>query len=370
MITLPDKTIGIIGGGQLGKMMALEAKAMGYKVIILDPANNSPASQVSDRQVVATYDDVSALEELCRSSDVITYEFENVNSEVIESLEKIHNIPQKSNCLKVSQHRFLEKNHAKQCGVPCIEYRLINCEEDLQQAIKELGFPTVLKTARNGYDGKGQFVLKGNDDIKHCKKLLEEECVLEKFITFDKEISVVVTRSEKDITYFPIGENIHHNGILRYSLVPANISLDVKNKAQEIACKLVESLDYIGTFAVELFFKDNDLYFNEMAPRPHNSAHYTIEGCNQSQFHTHIKAICGLPLFPAYLKQPTVMLNIFGQDMSDILNYIQHPHKVESYLHLYGKEEAVQNRKMGHLTFCGEDIETLFKEAHSVIKGD
>ena len=370
MITLPNKTIGIIGGGQLGKMMALEAKAMGYKVIILDPASNSPAGQVSDKQIVATYSDPKALEELCAASDVITYEFENVNSEVIESLEKIHNIPQKSNCLKVSQHRFLEKNYAKECGIPCIEYRLINCEQDLQQAISELGFPAVLKTARNGYDGKGQFVLKNHEDIKHCEKLLKEVCVLEQFITFDKEISVVVTRSEKEITYFPIGENIHDNGILRYSIVPANISLDIKNKAQEIACKLVESLDYIGTFAVELFFKDNDLYFNEMAPRPHNSAHYSIEGCNQSQFHAHVKAVCGLSLFPAYLKQPTVMLNILGQDMPQILQYIQQPHAIESYVHLYGKEEAVQNRKMGHLTFCGQDVEMLFKEAQSVIKED
>ena len=364
---LPPSTIGIVGGGQLGRMMTLTAKAMGYRVIILDPSVDSPAAQVADDQIVANYDDNSAWEQLSAKSDVITYEFENVDSTLAEKYMSA--IPQGYRALQVAQHRLQEKNFAEESGVFCHPYKAINSYENLIVAINILGYPCVLKTCRFGYDGKGQIVLRSEADLDKCKPLLKQECILESYVSFDKEISVIVTRNKSGSVYFPINENIHVNGILKYSIVPARITWDLVSEAQKIATTLVNGLDYTGTLAVELFLKDGKLYFNEMAPRPHNSGHYSIEGCNYSQFTTHIRAICGLPLNPITLSQPTVMVNILGQDLPKVLEYIQlNNAQIDSYLHLYGKDEAVVNRKMGHLTLWGIEIDQLYEISKAIIE--
>lgn len=361
---LASSTIGIVGGGQLGRMMALSAKTMGYKVIILDPALNSPAAQVADEQIVASYDDDSAWEQLVSRSSVITYEFENVDCDLAKKYASA--IPQGYKALQVAQHRLKEKNFAKEAGIVCSAYKVVNNYEDLKEATVALGYPCVLKTCRYGYDGKGQMLLHSDADLTKCKEILHQECILESFVSFEKEISVIVTRNKDEIVYFPVSENEHVNGILKYSLVPARIDCDLTTQAQEIAATLIEKLDYNGTLAVELFVSNGQLYFNEMAPRPHNSGHYSIEGCNYSQFTTHIRAICGLPLKQVVLREPTVMVNVLGQDLPKALSYIQKDTKIDSYLHLYGKDEAVVNRKMGHLTLWGTELEQLYKISKTI----
>lgn len=363
---LAPSTIGIVGGGQLGRMMALTAKAMGYRVIILDPAVDCPAGQVSDEQIIAKYDDDSAWEQLSAKASVITYEFENVDSDLAKKY--VSSIPQGYRALQVAQHRLQEKSFAEKSGILCHPYRSVNGYDELIQAIDILGYPCVLKTCRFGYDGKGQMVLRSETDLDKCKPLLNQECILEAYVEFEKEISVIVTRNKAEIAYFPISENIHVNGILKYSIVPARITWDLVSQAHKIAAKIVEGLDYNGTLAIELFVKDKELYFNEMAPRPHNSGHYSIEGCNYSQFTTHIRAICGLPLKPIVLNQPTVMVNILGQDLPKVLEYIKGDTEIDSYLHLYGKEEAVVNRKMGHLTLWGTELDRLYETSKMIIE--
>lgn len=362
-LLLPPSTIGIVGGGQLGAMMAMSAKKRGYRVIVLDPTENCPAAQVSDEQIIAAYSDTKGFEQLAQKSDVITYEFENVNSACIEKYEKSYRIPQGSTCLKVSQHRFIEKNFAKELQIPCIPYALVQSKEDLYKAVEEIGYPCILKTCQNGYDGKGQVKLDSEKELLQCIELCKQECVLEGFINFDYEISVVLTRSAQSTVIFPIPQNIHSKGILRYSVVNDQISTDIRIKAEQIANKLADAMNYCGTFAVELFVLGNQVYFNEMACRPHNSAHYTIEGCNFSQFDTHILAICGLPLPKIRLLQPTVMANILGQDLESLNKYLKLPYQVDYCSHLYGKAEAKKDRKMGHITFFDQDLNRCLTEA-------
>ena len=363
---LPSSAIGIVGGGQLGRMICLTAKAMGYRVIVLDPAVDAPGAQVADEQIVASYDDELAWEELQAKSSVITYEFENVSCELAEKYEDV--IPQGYRALQVAQHRLKEKSFAEEVGVFCHPYRSVNSYEDLKEATDVLGFPCVLKTCRYGYDGKGQMVLRNATDLEKCEGLLGQECILESFVSFEKEISVIVTRSNEELVYFPVSENEHVNGILKYSLVPARVDCELEARAQEIAAKLVRGLDYNGTLAVELFVSDGQLYFNEMAPRPHNSGHYSIEGCNYSQFTTHVRAICGLPLKQVVLREPTVMVNVLGQDLPKVLSYVQEDTEIDSYLHLYGKEEAFLNRKMGHLTLWGAELERLYEISKMIME--
>ncbi|MGJ9458388.1 5-(carboxyamino)imidazole ribonucleotide synthase [Oceanobacillus sp. CF4.6] len=360
---LPPQTIGIIGGGQLGRMMAIAARYMGYKIAVLDPTPNCPTAQVADIQITAAYDDWNAIKELTEISDVVTYEFENVNLKTAAYIEEKGKLPQGAYALEITQNREKEKQLMKDAGLPIPPFAVVANAEECSEALKEFTFPAVIKTCRGGYDGKGQLKINSAEDMEQALQFAEanEHCIIEQWITFDKEISVVFTRSlTGKITYFPIAENEHRDHILYQTTVPATISELIEEKAYKAAESLAEKMNIVGTFAIEMFVKGEGIYLNEMAPRPHNSGHYTIEACNISQFTQHIRAICGLPLTDIKLLMPTVMVNVLGEDLEGILKAMAQTE--DGFIHLYGKAEPKAKRKMGHVTFVAENEEALKKQ--------
>ncbi|MBS4209589.1 5-(carboxyamino)imidazole ribonucleotide synthase [Bacillus sp. FJAT-50079] len=359
----PGQTIGIIGGGQLGRMMTFSAKEAGFRVIILEPAPDSPAGQVADEQIIATYDDREALALLAEKSDVITYEFENIDYEALKWLTEKAYIPQGAELIKITQDRILEKQALTEAGVEVAPYAVIYSEDDLEREVETIGIPCVLKTSRGGYDGKGQYVIKSRGDCAEAATLLNAgPCVLEAWIPFDKEISIVMTRGVNgELTWFPIGENIHKNNILHETIVPARITAQVEQDVSELAEKIADKLQLIGTLAVELFLtEEGQLYVNELAPRPHNSGHYTIEACTLSQFDQHIRAVCGWPLPKVRLLQPAIMVNVLGEHVAGVVNEI--PQRPDWSVHFYGKAEAKQGRKMGHITILTDELDVTLQE--------
>ncbi|MDM5318205.1 5-(carboxyamino)imidazole ribonucleotide synthase [Fictibacillus sp. b24] len=364
----PQQTIGILGGGQLGRMMALSAREMGLNVVVLEPGENSPCGQVADQQIAAAYDDREGIKELAERSDVVTYEFENIDAVSANWLEENANLPQGSRLLAVTQHRLKEKETLQKAGVPVAPYRPVTDFSSLQSAIKDLGYPSVLKTCRGGYDGKGQFVIKQESDLEIAATLLEKEtdCVLEAWVNFEKEISVIITRSVSgEVKSFPIAENIHKDNILHKTIAPARITIETADQAKLLAGSIATELELVGTLAVEMFVaKDGTIYVNELAPRPHNSGHYTIEACETSQFDQHVRAVCNWPLGNTDLIKPAVMINILGEHHETVLREIE---KLgEAKLHLYGKKEAKAKRKMGHITVLGDTIEQALEKAEKV----
>lgn len=357
------KTIGILGGGQLGRMMALSAREMGYGVAVLEPAPNSPCGQIADVEVIAAYNDLDGARKLADSCDVLTYEFENIDAETAAYLEENLYLPQGSDLLSITQDRLLEKRAIQAFDVQVVPYREISTLSDLEQAVNELGLPAVLKTTRGGYDGKGQHVFKEEAELETVWNEMSQNgpFVLEAWIPFDKEISVIVSRSvHGELKTFPVAENIHHNNILHQSIVPARIDKDVAGDAIKVATHLAESFHLIGTLAVEMFLAtDGRIYVNELAPRPHNSGHYTINACVTSQFEQHIRAICGWPLGNTELLKPTVMVNLLGEHMPAMKEHITELDG--AHLHLYGKAEARPGRKMGHVTILGDTVEEILQ---------
>lgn len=354
----PGQTIGIIGGGQLGRMMALSAKEAGFKIAVLEPSIDSPCGQVADIRIVAPYDDEAALEELAEVSDVITFEFENIDYEGLKRLSEIAYVPQGAELVRITQNRVTEKDAIVKAGCPVAPYIVVNTFEDLVDQIDKIGYPSILKTARGGYDGKGQLKLTSKEDLLSAKGLLEHsQCVVESFVPFNMEISVIVQRNGNGETYcLPVGENIHVHHILHETIVPARISKETLKAAEEAAGKIADHLQLIGTLAVEMFVLENgDIIINELAPRPHNSGHYSIEACNISQFGQHIRAVCGWPLRKPKMMKPSIMVNVLGQHVVPLTNSIS---KYPGWsVHLYGKAEAKVNRKMGHVTILTENVE-------------
>lgn len=360
-LILPPSTIGIIGGGQLGRMMAISAKQMGYKVAVLEPAALGPLAQVADVEINASYDDEVALNKLLSISDVVTYEFENINSDVIQKFASVGYIPQGHRPLAITQHRYIEKTAINDCGFKTAPFEKVNNFSQLKEAVQKIGYPSILKTVSGGYDGKGQWTLKSESDLEYVQSVVENQnCILEGFVPFTKEISVIVTRgTNKQVETFPVVENIHRNHILHLSIAPARIDAYLSQKAEKIAATLIEKLDFVGTLAIEMFVVEDDIIINELAPRPHNSGHYTIDACNVSQFEQHIRAVCGLPLIKPTLIQPAMMVNLLGQHVEYTLNLWTKPEFSDAKLHLYGKEEMRANRKVGHLTFMNESEKKL-----------
>ncbi|PNZ70422.1 5-(carboxyamino)imidazole ribonucleotide synthase [Staphylococcus croceilyticus] len=349
-------TIGIIGGGQLGKMMAQSAQKMGFKVVCLDPNADSPCKPVANEFINAAYDDEQALQELGRKTDVITYEFENISADQLQHLTEQFNIPQGYQAIQLLQDRLTEKQTLEQAGSKIVPFLSVQSNDDLQTAINELGYPFILKTRFGGYDGKGQILVKDETNIEEAKALISnQECVAEQYLDLALEVSLTVTiGNQKQITYFPLQENEHRNQILFKTIVPARS--DKEQEARDEVNKIIEAIHFVGTFTVEFFIdKDNHLFVNEIAPRPHNSGHYSIEACDYSQFDTHILAVTGqtLPKSVEILK-PAVMMNLLGRDL-DLLEdkFSEHP---EWHIHIYGKPERKPDRKMGHMTILTDDI--------------
>lgn len=342
--------IGIIGGGQLGMMMVEEAKKLKLSTIVLDPNENCSCSFVADRIIKGNYDDVSLLNELGQSSKILSYEFENVPATALEELHGKYKIPQGIQPLLDSQDRLTEKNNANRFGLKTVPYKDCRTLEDLQQAIKEFDYPLIYKTRREGYDGHGQVVLRSADDIQKLDTFLNKtDGIIEKMLAFDYECSLILIRSKDQIIHFPIGRNIHRDGILDLSIVPYSISKELEEKMIQDSEKFMINANYYGILTIEFFIKDNNYYFNEMAPRPHNSGHYTIEGCNTNQFLELDKFLIGTPLTTPTLNSPTIMKNILGRDLKNLEKLMKIPN---AHLHMYHKKEEKPLRKLGHITFC------------------
>lgn len=409
------KRIGIIGGGQLGLMIAEAAHRQGASVYALDPDSDAPAFAECDGHIIAEYDDLAALEKLGDMTDVLTYEFENVPGDILRHLEGKYNIPQGIAPLFDSQDRLREKNNAKRHGLPVPEYIPLpactasedcaevpdgsgegqcGCERpmtdadryaDLRDAVRIIGMPCVLKTRRLGYDGHGQAVIREDKDIEKAADLLHVPCILEAFVPFDYECSVIMVRDGKNTIHFPIGRNVHKGGILDLCIVPAEtLYTGEKPMPTELCSRIVnaceqfmEGCDYKGILAIELFIKGNDFVFNEMAPRPHNSGHYTIEGCSSSQYDELCNFLLGKTLTQPRLLCPTIMKNILGQDLETTRKIIDRAYAEHwtnpsagavsntakrdnaycgeagkgVFVHIYGKTVSRPKRKMAHITY-------------------
>lgn len=362
-VHFPGETIGIIGGGQLGQMMAQSAKEKGFKVQILDPTPDCPAAQVADGQIVADYDDLASLIELAKKSDVLTYEFENVDAKTIEEVQNYTDVPQGTKALIVTQNRTREKNFLSENDFPVLKHAIVNSKEDFQKAIELVKFPAILKTVEGGYDGKGQLRL---DDDSFSESDVDEliksgTCILEARIELFKEVSVMISaNSAGEHSIFPVVENEHRDNILHISNCPALINNQIQEECLAIAHKIADELQLVGTMCVEFFIStDHKVYVNEIAPRPHNSGHLTIEACNVSQFDTHIIGVCGWPMPRVELFKSAIMVNLLGQHLQPAKDQIvNHP---DWFFHDYGKSESKNNRKMGHITILVDDI-NLAKE--------
>lgn len=357
------RTIGIIGGGQLGQMLTFAAKQAGMRVIILDPNPDCSAAQAADDSIVAEYADKKAIEELADRSDVLTYEFENVDLEALEEVSDRVSIPQGTELLRITKDRLREKTFLREHGLQTAPFAGIDSEEDLVSAVEEIGFPSVLKTCEGGYDGKSQLVLHDRDDLAGAGELLARgQCILEGWVDFSMECSVMVARNvDGEVSVFPVSENIHRNQILHESIVPARMSAELQEEAKKMAEKIARALNLCGILGVEMFVgSDGRLYVNELAPRPHNSGHYSIEACDFSQFAVHNRAVCNWPMPEIRLLSPVVMVNILGQHVEGCRRLVRE--KPQWHFHDYGKGDVRVDRKMGHVTILTDDIEETLAE--------
>ena len=348
--------LGCLGGGQLGRMFVHAAQAMGYKVLVLDPDANGPAAQAADDIIVASYDDATAIAEFAKRVAAVTTEFENVPATTLDALAASVPTRPAAAAVRIAQDRRKEKSFFREHGFPVGEFAAIERSEDVANASAAL-FPGILKTATLGYDGKGQSRVASREEaLAAWRSMKEAPCVLEALIPFELEISVLVARSHSgEVCVWPVQENQHMNGILDVTIVPARIDAALLGKAQSLAGQLVNALGYVGVLCVEMFVTKNGLLLNEIAPRPHNSGHYTIEACVTSQFEQQVRVLAGAPLGDASLVRPAVMVNVLGDVWFDALMPMQ-PAWSEllalagTHLHLYGKAEARRARKMGHVT--------------------
>ena len=351
---LPGATLGMLGGGQLGRMFVVAARTMGYRVLVLDPDADSPAGHIADLHLKADYHDTDALADMARLCAAVTTEFENIPSETIDWLATQVPVRPGAQAICIAQDRIAEKTWLRDHGFATAAFAVISCAEDLADADRLPGFPAILKVARFGYDGKGQAVVGNADEAAAAfARFGGQTCVLEKRVDLQTELSVVLARNAGGQTAcFPVAENLHRHGILDISIAPARIGQRLQDKARQMALDIAAELTYQGVLAVEFFISaDGSLLVNEMAPRPHNSGHYTIDACRTDQFELQIRALCNLPLGATEQHTPAVMVNLLGDlwqarppEWQEIL---RHP---QAKLHLYGKRDARPGRKMGHFT--------------------
>ena len=375
MIT-PGSTIGILGGGQLGRMLILAGRNLGYRFHVFEPKGPCAAGMVADLEVNATYEDEAALKQFAEGVDIITLEFENIPSAVIDRLSAIKPVMPGSRALHICQHRQREKDFLKESALPCAPFEYADSAASLKTAVEAIGFPCVIKTAAFGYDGKGQIKLNAPEEAADCDYLWNfldnpPRVVVEKWIHHIGEFSVICARkADGTKSTFPMAENIHVHHILHASIVPARVTEATQAAGAELACRIADLLEVVGLIAVELFLdEDGSLIINEMAPRPHNSGHYTMDGCVTSQFEQHIRALTDLPFGSTELHQPTVMINLLGDAWADgepdWAGLLSDP-RVK--LHLYDKGEARPGRKMGHFTVLGDDIDATLEAAEMHFK--
>ncbi|ASJ71604.1 5-(carboxyamino)imidazole ribonucleotide synthase [Granulosicoccus antarcticus] len=355
---LPGATIGVVGGGQLGRYFVLEARRLGYHTWVLDPDANAPAMQLTEHKLVASYDDADALTALGEACDAVTVEFENVPAESLEQLARHCRVAPGASSIRIAQDRNVEKAVASQHGLQPVPFAPLREMADISPAVATVGLPAIVKTARLGYDGKGQIVCQTEADVKAAFiSQGQTVCVLEKRIELVAEVSVVLARGYAgDTAVFPIAENVHVNGILSTSTLPASLDEALLERARQLALQLANGLDYHGVLAVEFFIDSaGEILFNEMAPRPHNSGHYTLDATVCSQFEQQLRALCGLPLGSTQLLSPVCMLNLLGDVWTEgEPRWSALFEQAGVHLHLYGKAEARPGRKMGHVNCLAE----------------
>ena len=379
-LTSPGTTLGVVGGGQLGRMLAEAAAPIGVEVVVLDPTPDAPAAPVSRDQLVAEFDDEEAVLELAERSDFLTYEIELADPDLLELAEAetgtpVHPTP---GTLRTIQDKLGQKRWLREIGVPVPEFRAVDDVADLRDALDELGTPAMLKAREGGYDGRGNLPVESSDDDELRRALSEiaGPAMVEAFVPFDRELSVVGIRGNDDVRTYPVTETIHREEILRESVTPIRASHRVARRAREVATDVLDNLDGRGTFAVELFQVGEDVLVNEIAPRPHNSGHWTIEGAVTSQFEGHVRAVTGRPLGVTELRgpAPAVSVNILG-DVSEPtdarLTGVDEVLSTDAHLHWYGKREVRPLRKMGHLTLTRVqgDVEKMLAEARELRDG-
>jgi len=363
-----NKKIGIIGGGQLGKMMILEAKRLGFYCITLDPTLNCPSHSLSDEHIVSAFDDIEKIEELAEKSDIITYEIEHISVEALKNIErKGHIVYPSVSSLEIIQDKYLQKKKLQDNEILVPAFFKVEYIEQI------IDVPVMLKATKGGYDGRGNFLIKDKKDIEKGFKVLGgKDLIAEEVIPFIKEISVIACRTiNGKRKIYPVAENIHKENILDTTIVPARISDGVAEKAKKIADKVMDIFDGVGTFCIEMFVtSDNKIYVNEVAPRPHNSGHYTIEGCFVNQFENHIRAIMGLSLGSTDLRAPTVMKNILGESKGKtrVVGLAEALENQNVRVHIYGKANSNVKRKMGHLTAIGETLGEALESAENAKK--
>ncbi|HEX2209007.1 MAG TPA: 5-(carboxyamino)imidazole ribonucleotide synthase [Longimicrobium sp.] len=368
---LPGATIGMVGGGQLGRMFALEARRMGYRLVVLDPGDATPAAQFCDEHIRAPFEDVEACLRLARMSDVVTLEWENAAVATLRAMAEHVRIHPSPDVLEVAQHRVREKDAARRLGVLTAEYRAVRTRDELDAALREIGAPAILKTARMGYDGKGQATIRDALEAGAAWDALSgqgDDFILEARVPFRMEVSVICARSASGETAcFPVSENEHRRGILHLTVAPARVDDSVAAEAVRVAFTLAEGLGVVGLLAVEMFVDaDGRILMNEIAPRPHNSGHHTWEACAVSQFEQQLRAVCGLPLGDPSLLRPAAMVNLMGEDAGTGLGrpgVAQALAVPGTALHLYGKQEARTGRKMGHLTVLADTADQAAQRA-------
>lgn len=364
------KKIGIIGGGQLGKMMILDAKRLDHYFVILDPTQKCPADSIADEHIVAGFDDIEAIKELAKKTDVVTYEFEHISLKALQELEKMgYKVYPSSETLSHIQNKYEQKEWLRAHNIPVPDFIKINSFEELEKAHEKYGYPMILKTCTGGYDGKGNAVIKKAGDEKAAYESLgagKLPLMVEEWIPFEKEVSILACRSiNGEVAVFPVAENVHKNSILDETTVPAKISEESNKEAFEIARECVSAFDAYGMLCIELFVKkDGHILVNELAPRPHNSGHYTIEACYTSQYEQHIRAILGMPLGNPDLIKPVAMKNIIGEvsgkaELKGLEKAYENPNVK---VHIYGKETVSVGRKMGHITAISDTIEDALKQ--------
>ena len=376
---LPPAMLGILGGGQLGRMFTVAAKTMGYRVTVLDPDPMAPAAEFADVHLCQAYDDTEALNTLANTCAAITTEFENVPADVLRFLGKSVPVAPSGDAVAIAQDRIVEKEFLQKGGVAVAPYAVIRSNAELRaaQSRAEL-FPAILKTARMGYDGKGQISVKTADDLLSAWQSLGcVPCVLEKRLPLQFEVSALLARGwNGEVAHYALAQNVHREGILHTSTVPApSASNELTATAQQAAQKIAESMDYVGVLCVEFFIlQDGSLVANEMAPRPHNSGHYTQNATLTSQFEQQVRAMTGLPLGATHQHSPTVMLNILGDVWFDENNQPRNPdwagvlRQVDTFVHLYGKAEPRKARKMGHVNFVGKRMEKVVARCETAMK--
>lgn len=368
---LPDSILGVLGGGQLGRMFTMAAHSMGYRVWVLDPDADSPAGTIADRHLRAGYRDQAALVEMGDHCAAVTTEFENVPAETLRFLESRLPVRPGSHAVAIARDRILEKTFIREQGLATAPFFPIRNQLDLEDACQQLEMPALLKTAQLGYDGKGQLVAGNLQEARQrFLQLQQAPCVIEERIELELELSVILARGEGGETaVYPVAENRHVNGILDTSCVPARVSPELAQRAEQMARKLADAMQYCGVLAVEFFLtRGGELLINEMAPRPHNSGHYTLDACVNSQFEQQIRTLCGLPPGSAGLLSPVVMVNILGDWWHENApppwnRLFEYP---QAKLHLYGKQQARNGRKMGHFNCLAAELQEAMDTAEQV----